>query len=157
MKLGDIFTEETMVVDLKAVTKAEALQELVTVLQKTRRLTKANAPEVLKALERRETVGSTGIGRGVGVPHVKHPSAAKLMGALGRSARGIEFQALDGAPVHLVFLLISPPDMVQDHLHALKKISAIAAHEDFRRFLRNARSAKEMAELMLEADERLQV
>ena len=154
MKLSDVFLETTTVPRLEATTKSEAMAELVEVLRRTRRLSRPVADEVLTALERREEMGSTGIGRGIGIPHVKHASVKRIVGAFGRSVQGVEFQALDAAPVYLVFLLVSPQDDVTDHLHLLRKISALAQDADLRRFLRNAQSAAEIAEIMQEAGER---
>lgn len=157
MNLAKLFVADTIVPELSAGTKQEAIEKLVGVLQQKRRITKAQAPTIRKAIERREEMGSTGIGHGVGVPHVKQAAVTKMVGAFGRSVEGIDFQALDGAPVHLVFLIVSPSEEVKDHLNALRKISSLAKDEDLRRFLRNAESAAEIAELMAEADERLQI
>jgi len=102
-------------------------------------------------------MGSTGIGGGVGVPHVKRPCVDRIRGVFGRSLSGIDFQALDGAPVDLVFLLVSPPEAQGPYLKALKKISAMASDADFGRFLRQADTVDEVVELMEEADERLDI
>lgn len=157
MNLADIFVKETIAPELQAKTKPEAIEELVALLQKTRRIAKANAPAIRQAVERREEMGSTGIGHGVGVPHVKQGAVRKIVGAFGRSSHGIEYHALDGAPVYLVFLIVSPQEEVRSHLEALRKISSLAKDEDIRRFLRNAKSADEIAELMAEADERFRI
>jgi len=157
MKLADIFVPDTIVPELDARTKLESIEELVGVLRTTRRITKASAPLIRSAIDRREEMGSTGIGRGIGVPHIKQAAVKKIVGAFGRSSQGIEFQALDGGPVHLVFLIVSPEAEVENHLNALRKISSLANDEDMRRFLRNAESVEEIADLMAEADERYRI
>ena len=78
---------------------------------------------IVQAILKREELGSTGIGRGVAVPHTKHPSAEQLTGTVGVSADGVDFNSLDGGKVQLFFLLVSPPDLPQDHLRALENIS----------------------------------
>lgn len=155
MNLSEIYREETILEDLKSMTKNEAIKEMVDVLRNVKALPASKADDILMAIVRREEMGSTGIGQGVAVPHVKHAGVKNLVGAFARSKEGIEFQALDGAPVHLVFLLVSPQDSVEPHLNALKKISALAANHDMRRFLTNAKDRSEIAELMAEADERM--
>lgn len=157
MNLADIYREETVVEDLQGTTKEEVIEEMVGVLEKAKLVPVRKSAEVLAALVRREEMGSTGIGRGVGVPHIKHACVKDLVGVFGRSKRGVEFQALDGAPVHLVFLLISPLDSVEPHLMALKKISALSADNDMRRFLNNAEGRSEIVDLLKEADGRVEV
>jgi mannitol/fructose-specific phosphotransferase system IIA component (Ntr-type) len=156
MKLADIFVESSVVVSIKGVTKSEAIRELAGALRRTRRIPKEHEETIVRALEQREALGSTGIGRGVGVPHIKHPSVARIVGAFGRSESGIEYQALDGDPVFLVFLLVSPVDATTEHLEALRRIAALAKDADLRRFLRGIRTAAEATDLMREADEKYQ-
>ncbi len=78
---------------------------------------------IVEAILKREELGSTGIGRGVAVPHTKHPSIEKLIGTVAISSEGVNFDSLDGEKVHLLFLLVSPPDRPGDHLRALENIS----------------------------------
>ena len=78
---------------------------------------------LIKAIIKREELGSTGIGRGVAVPHTKHPSVDRLVGTVAVSREGVDFESLDGEKVQLFFLLISPPDRPGDHLRALENIS----------------------------------
>ena len=157
MNLAEVFVESRLIPELQATTKDDAIRELLGVLQRTRKVPKARVPEVLKALLRREDLGSTSIGRGVGVPHVKHPAVSRIVGAFGRSTAGIDYQAVDGEPVHLVFLLISPADAGAGHLNALKRISALAKDGDLPRFLLRADGVAGITEIMCEADESLTV
>src|SRR6185295_17282707 len=91
---------------------------------------------IVAAIMKREELGSTGIGRGVAVPHTKHPSVEKLVGTVGVSAEGLDFNSLDGEKVQLFFLLISPPDRPGDHLRALENISRQLRDDTFCRFLK---------------------
>jgi PTS system fructose-specific IIA component/PTS system nitrogen regulatory IIA component len=103
----------------------------------------------------REELGSTGIGKGVAVPHAKHECVQGLVVAFGRSQKGIEFSALDGQPVHLVFLLLSSKDVSGQHLEALARVARLVRDDRFCRFLREAKSRKELADILLEADAHL--
>ena len=101
---------------------------------------------------KREELGSTGIGRGVAVPHTKHSSVDSLIGTVGVSAEGVEFDSLDGEPVQLLFLLVSHPDRPGDHLRALENISRQLRDDTFCRFLKQSKSAGDIAQLLEEAD-----
>ena len=155
MKLSRIFSGETIIPELNARTKAEAIEELVGALHKAGLVPRGRVEELQAATMRREELGSTGIGHGVAAPHVKHACASEIIGAFGRSRKGIPFQALDGEPVDLIFMLVSPLGSVEPHLQALKKVSALSTDSDLRRFLREAADRSELVELMKEADERL--
>ena len=101
---------------------------------------------------KREELGSTGIGRGVAVPHTKHASVERLVGTVGVSAEGVDFNSLDGDKVQLLFLLVSPPDRPGDHLRALENISRQLRDDSFCRFLKQARSTHDIQQLLDEAD-----
>ena len=98
------------------------------------------------------SLGSTGIGRGVAVPHTKHPSVDRLVGTVAVSRKGIEFESLDGEPVQLFFLLVSPPDRPGDHLRALENISRQLRDDEFCRRLKAAQTPTEIEHLLEEAD-----
>jgi PTS system fructose-specific IIA component/PTS system nitrogen regulatory IIA component len=101
---------------------------------------------------KREELGSTGIGRGVAVPHTKHASVEKLIGTVGVSPAGLDFESLDGQSASLFFLLVSPPDRPGDHLRALENISRQLRDETFCRFLRQSKSPDDILQLLEEAD-----
>ena len=153
MKLSDFFAPENIVADLAATRKEDAIPEMVRQLCASGALTKAQAPGVEKAILRREELGSTGIGKGVAVPHAKVAGVKGVLGAFGRSRTGVEFNSLDGQPVFLIFLLVSAPDTVEPHLEALRKITALLKNEDICSFLRRAKDRNEMVALLREADE----
>ena len=96
--------------------------------------------------------GSTGIGRGVAVPHTKHPSIDKLIGTVAISEGGVNFDSLDGEKVHLLFLLVSPPDRPGDHLRALENISRQLRDDTFCRFLKQSKKPEDVWQLLEEAD-----
>jgi len=108
---------------------------------------------VVHALMEREKKASTGFGNGVAIPHVKHTAAKELIGLVARSRQGVEFTALDREPVYVFFLLISPPDRPAEHLKAMENIFRSAQKEHWRRFLKQAETADDLWELLVEADE----
>ena len=155
MKLGDIIPDGGILDDLKATEKEEVIKEMVAALVKTGRIEEANSKKVVKALMDREELGSTGIGAGVAVPHAKHDSVSDLVGAFGRSKKGIAFEALDGEPVHVLFLLLSSKSASGAHLEALAYISRLVRDEKFVKFLRDAKDGAAIRELLNEADQTL--
>ena len=112
----------------------------------------ADIDGIVAAIMKREELGSTGIGRGVAVPHTKHASVERLVGTVGVSVEGVDFNSLDGDKVQLFFLLVSPPDRPGDHLRALENISRQLRDDTFCRFLKQARSAHDIQQLLEEAD-----
>lgn len=153
MKLSDIIPEGGVCENLQATKKEDAIKEMVEALIAAGRVPEASAKKVLKALMDREELGSTGIGQGVAVPHAKHDSISDLVCAFGRSDNGIEFDALDGEPVFVVFLLLSSKSASNSHLEALAFISRLVRDEKFVRFLRDSKDATEVREVLGEADE----
>ena len=155
MRLLEFFAEEHIAAELASTRKSDALEELVQKLCDSGCLRKSEVQDVLRALMRREELGTTGIGKGVAVPHAKHAGVRGVVGALGRSTKGVEFDALDGQPVYLIFLIVSSPDAVEPHLKALKKVTALLRDEDLCAFLKRAKDQAELTELLDEAEERL--
>ena len=159
MKLASLFRAEVIVEldgdQLKPKGKRDVLTEMVEALFGAGRIDKKSVPALVKALMSREELGSTGIGKGVAVPHAKHESVQGLIGAFGRSTSGVEFASLDGQPVHLVFLLLSSKDSSGRLLEALARVARLVRDERFCRFLGEAKDVSELAELLGEADARL--
>jgi len=152
MKFSDFVSLDAIRADLAADDKESVISELVTALMETGKINEDEKESIIKAIMKREELGSTGIGRGVAVPHTKHPSVEKLVGTVGVSTDGIDFDSLDGEKVQLFFLLISPPDRPGDHLRALENISRQLRDDTFCRFLKQAKSTKDIQQLLEEAD-----
>lgn len=153
MKIFDLLFPETVVEELKAETKDDVIKELARVVAGN---CEEIAPlELAKILLERESLGSTGIGEGVAIPHGKYPGITFLTGALGRSTKGIDFQSMDGKPAHLFFLLVAPENSAGLHLKALARISRLLKTERFRKKIMDAGSQMEMVEILREEDERL--
>jgi len=152
MKFADFVSVKSIKAALAADDKNSVVQEMVDALVEAGELNGEEKEDIVQAILKREELGSTGIGRGVAVPHTKHPSVDKLVGTVGISGEGVEFSSLDGEPVQLFFLLISPPDRPGDHLRALENISRQLREDTFCRFLKLAKSTEDIQQLLEEAD-----
>lgn len=152
MKLLDFVVREAVVVDLQATGKEEAIREMVGSLHRSGRLADGDLESVIRAILSREELGSTGIGQGVAVPHTRHPTLQKLIGTVALSRRGVDFAALDGEPVDIFFLLVSPQNQPGDHLRALENISRHLKDERFVNFLRQSRTRENVIDVLEEAD-----
>ncbi len=152
MKLSDFVVREAILTDLKATTKEAAIRLMVESLSASGNIKGADQEGIIAAILKREELGSTGIGKGVAVPHTKHLSVNKLVATIALSKQGVEFASLDGEDVHILFLLVSPPDRPGDHLRALENISRHLRNDNFCNFLRQAQSPQAVIELLEEAD-----
>lgn len=153
MKFADFVCKGAITPQLASDNKDSVITELVESLVSAGELTEENKAEIIDAIMKREELGSTGIGRGVAVPHTKHPIVDKLVGTVGVSQDGIDFNSLDGENVHLFFLLVSPPDRPGDHLRALENITRhLRENEMFLKFLKQAKTSQDIQQLLEEAD-----
>ncbi len=152
MKFADFVSREAILADLAASDKEGTIREMVQALKEAGNIDADEQESIVKAILKREELGSTGIGRGVAVPHTKHPSVERLVGMVAVSKEGVDFASLDGEIVQLFFLLISPPDRPGDHLRALENISRQLRDETFCRFLKQAQTAEDIRQLLDEAD-----
>lgn len=152
MKFADFISNNAIRADLHSVDKETVIGELVQSLLEAGEVTAEEKEDIVAAILRREELGSTGIGRGVAVPHTKHPSVQKLVGTVGVSTDGVDFDSLDGERVQLFFLLVSPPDRPGDHLRALENISRQLRDDTFCRFLKQSKTTDDIAQLLEEAD-----
>ena len=152
MKFADFVSREAIRAQLVAVDKEGAIREMVRALLEAKEINADEFESIVKAILKREELGSTGIGRGVAVPHTKHPSVDRLVGMVAVSKEGVDFASLDGETVQLFFLLISPPDCPGDHLRALENISRQLRNDTFCRFLKQAKSGEDIQQLLDEAD-----
>lgn len=152
MKFADFICREAIRAEMQAVDKEGAVREMVQALLEAGQFPPDQAESIVKAILKREELGSTGIGRGVAVPHTKHPSVTQLIGTVSVSRYGVDFNSLDGEVVHLFFLLISPLDRPGDHLRALENIARHLRNDTFCRFLKQAKDANEILQILDEAD-----
>jgi PTS system fructose-specific IIA component/PTS system nitrogen regulatory IIA component len=152
MKFADFMVGQAIRADLEADDKKEVIREMAQALLAVGKIAEADLEGIVAAIMKREELGSTGIGRGIAVPHTKHPSVSQLVGTVGVSRDGIDFNSLDGEKVQLVFLLVSPPDRPGDHLRALENISRQLRDDTFCRFLKQSKSAEDIWQLLEEAD-----
>jgi mannitol/fructose-specific phosphotransferase system IIA component (Ntr-type) len=153
MKFADFVCFEAVIPQLKAADRDGVITELVSALVKAGRLEDKKRREIIKAVINREQEASTGMGKGVAVPHVKHEAAKDVVAAIGLSSGGIDFTSLDSQLVYSVILLISPVDNPDRHLQAMESIFKHLQHERFRSFLRQSQTAEQIADLLREADE----
>jgi PTS system fructose-specific IIA component/PTS system nitrogen regulatory IIA component len=152
MKFADFVCREAIRAELAAEDKESVIRELVAALVEAGRVSENDSEDIVGAIIKREELGSTGIGRGVAVPHTKHPSVDKLVGTVGISHDGVDFDSLDGEKVQLLFLLISPPDRPGDHLRALENISRQLRDDMFCKFLKQSKTCEDICQLLEEAD-----
>lgn len=152
MKFAEFVSEKAIKSDLSAEDKEGVIREIIQSLVDAEKLAEEDVESIFKAIMKREELGSTGIGRGIAVPHTKHPSVSNLVGAVAVSEEGIGFNSLDGENVQVFFMLISPPDQPGDHLRALENISRQLRDETFCMFLKQCRTNEDILQILEEAD-----
>ncbi len=150
MKIVDFLNDKAIVADLKSSNKEDILRELVDILAKAEGI--RNKEELVKTLLAREALGSTGIGQGVGIPHGKTNSVKKLVAAFGLCRQGVNFEALDGEPVYIFFLLVAPEDSAGPHLKGLARISRLLKDKFFRESLKSLTDEKMIYKLLKDED-----
>jgi mannitol/fructose-specific phosphotransferase system IIA component (Ntr-type) len=153
MKFKDIVCFEAAITELQATDRDGAIMELVSALDEADRFEKGKYEEIARAVIKREKEASTGLGKGVAVPHVKHKAVKDVIATIGQSSAGIDFFALDKQPVYSVILLLSPADDPDKHLQAMERIFKHLQQERFRKFLRQCRTTDQIEDLLNEADE----
>ena len=150
MRLTEILKPQNIKVPLAAKTKTEAISELVELLASTGEVT--DGRKVLDAVIERESTRTTGIGNGLAIPHGKCNGVGHLVMAIGRPALPIDFQAIDGRPVNLIWLLASPPDQTGPHIHALARISRLMTIDRFRQALAAAQTSEELYNVIVQQE-----
>lgn len=151
MKLLGFLSPEALVLDMKSRGKEDAIRELIQLLVDQGQLDASKMEPVLAAVLERESIGSTGLGDGIAIPHVKDcPHVSGLMGVFGRSTHGIAFEAIDGNPVHLVFLILGGPETSDEHIQVLRKLAALRMNQHFLRFLKGAEGEEQVVETIQE-------
>ena len=151
MKVTDIFRKEHIVEVLKSKSKREVLAELSGVFLQGD--VKYSHEDMINTLLEREKLGSTGIGDGIAIPHGKLANLEELIVSFGRSKEGVEFDAMDGKPAHIFFLLMAPEDTTGKHLKALAKISKMLKDSTFRKKLLEAKSKDEIYIIIADKDD----
>ena len=153
MKFVDFVCFEATVPELKATDRDGVISELLLSLDKTGRLGKGNCVKITKAVIKREKEASTGMGKGIAVPHVKHTAVQKAVAVVGKSSSGIDFFSLDKQPVYSIILLISPEKNPDEHLQAMENVFRCLQQEKFLKFLRQSSTSEQIKDLLTEADE----
>lgn len=152
MRLSQIVSEGAIVPKLSSAQRDQVVAELVDALIRSGAAPESLRAELVGRVLERERRGSTGFGKGIAVPHVKHKSVSTMAAAIGLSPAGVDFNSLDKQPVYSIFLLLSPEDRPEDHLQAMELIFKNLSKETFRRFLRQATTTEDVLTLLEEAD-----
>jgi PTS system nitrogen regulatory IIA component len=150
MKIMDFLNKKAVTASLKAENKEGIIRELVDLLASATGMD--NKDELVKAILARESLGSTGIGQGIGIPHAKCSCIKQLVAAFGLSQKGVDFDSLDGEPVYIFFLLVAPEESAGPHLKALARISRMLKDKYFRDLLKKSKDEKEILRIIQEED-----
>jgi len=150
MKIMDFLDRDAIIVDLKSTDKKSTIIELVDVLKVTKKIRKTN--EIVNAIWEREKLGSTGIGQGIAIPHGKIDILQEQIGVLGLSRRGIDFNSLDGEPANIIFLLVGPIELAEQHLKALSRISRLLKDKFLRQAIRDTLTKEEIVKIIQHED-----
>lgn len=147
MKITELLSKKAIKVDLRAENKDEALSELVELLISSGTIKKAEKDKILQNIKDREKLGSTGIGKGVAIPHAKAQKVKEMIASFAISKKGVDFSSLDGEPTHLFFLLVAPGETPGPHLKALARISRLLDDKFIRDSLRAAANAEDVLKI----------
>jgi fructose-specific phosphotransferase system IIA component len=150
MNLGDILHKEQIITELQASNRWEAIDELINNLVSCGKIKAEHQQAIAAVVKKRETSMSTGIGFGIGIPHASTDLIYEVVGALGRSRKGVNFDALDNQPVNLVMLFLVPQGQFQKHLHTLANIAKLLHKKEFRQALEEAPNAETMCRIIKE-------
>jgi PTS system fructose-specific IIA component/PTS system nitrogen regulatory IIA component len=152
IRITDFVVREAIIPAVAAKNKEAVIRELVASLKAAGHVLQADEENIVKAITRREQLGSTGIGRGVAIPHAKHESIGRLIGTVALAPEGIAFESLDNEPVNILFMLLYAPERPGEHLRALEAVSRLLRDEKFRSLLIQAKSRDDVWRLLNEAD-----
>jgi fructose-specific phosphotransferase system IIA component len=154
MDLGDILTREQIITDLRATNRWEAIDELIDNLTANGKIKAEHHDAIAAVVKKRESSMSTGIGFGIGIPHASTDLIYEVVGALGRSKKGVNFDALDNQPVNLVMLFLVPQGQFQKHLHTLANIAKLLHKAELRQSLEQAPDGEAMLQIIREQGKR---
>lgn len=151
MKVSELLKPEFVIPELKGETKVDAINELIDLFKKDNRVD--DIEKVRSAVLDREKIMSTGVGKGFAIPHGKTNAVKEIVGAFGKVKKGIDYDALDGNPVQLIFLLVGKDNLISTHIKLLSRISRLMNKDDFRQRLVEANDAVEIIKLFTEEEE----
>ncbi|MCM8798983.1 MAG: PTS sugar transporter subunit IIA [Candidatus Omnitrophica bacterium] len=154
MKIMEFLCEKAVSFDLKSLDKRGVIEELVELLIKAGKIKEKDKQKIIEIILNRESLGSTGVGQGIAIPHGKSDCVKELTAAMGISKRGINFDALDGEPVYIFFLLLAPEDSAGPHLKALARISRLLRDKYLRDSLIKAEDEKKIINIIREEDQK---
>lgn len=152
MRMSDFVAPEAIIPALSANSKEAVIREMVESLRNAGQFRGADLDDIVRHIMKRELLGSTGIGRGVAIPHTKHQSVERCIGTVAVSPSGVPFESLDGEPAHVFVLLISPQDRPGDHLRALENVSRRLRDEGFIKAMQQSKTREEIWELLQRAE-----
>lgn len=155
MKLAEVFTKSMIILDLNARDKRSAIREMLQHLVDQKKLTEELARKAERGIQQRESEGSTGIGKGLAIPHAKDCTFLDkgVLGVFGRSREGIPFDSVDGGLVKIIFVVISSPDSADDHLKVMRKVARLHRDEKTLRFLAETAKPESVLEIFEEIDD----
>src|SRR5262245_59447377 len=151
MRMSDFVVREAILPELKATNKEGVIREMVESLRSAGYFKGGEPDDIVKAIMKREQLGSTGIGRGVAIPHTKHASVDRLVGTIAVSRSGVNFDAVDGEPVFVLVLLVLPQDRPGDHLRALENVARSMRDDGFVRSMRQSTTRDAIWEMLDDA------
>jgi fructose-specific phosphotransferase system IIA component len=150
MKVSDFLNEKVVIVELKSTKKQDAINELIDLFKDDPVI--INLEKVRKSVFDREEIMSTGVGKGFAIPHGKTSAVSQIIAAFGKTTEGINYDSLDGEPVHLIFLLVGKDSLVSTHIKLLSRISRMMNKDDFRDRLLVAESKEQIVTLFKEEE-----
>jgi len=150
LRIIDFLCKKAININLEAKDKKHAIIELIELLAKEKKV--KDVTKTYQCVMNREKIGTTGVGQGIAIPHCRTDAVDELTSAFGISRQGIDFESLDGEPVHLIFLIVSPPDSGGQHLRALARISHLFKDKFFRQSLLDANSVEEVIRIFEQED-----
>ena len=151
MKVSELLKPEFIISELKGETKEDIINELIDIFKNDPRVD--DIEKVRTAVLDREKIMSTGVGKGFAIPHGKTNAVKEIVGAFGKIKDGIDYDSLDGNPVHLVFLLVGKDNLISTHIKLLSRISRLMNKDDFRHRLTEANNSDEIVKLFKDEEE----
>jgi len=156
MRISDILSPKTVKLDLEVKNKEEVIEKMLDILIESKNIDKKYKARIKKALLARESLGSTGIGQSVAIPHTKDECVKKLVASCAISQQGVNYDALDGEPVHIFFMFLAPKGATGEHLKALARISRLVRNKFFRSSLLQCKTPKELIQIIKREEEKLE-